>query len=131
MLRLYNLSELRNAPSPLLFSKSANSPDMEEKNGITMRKVSVVLTDLTVLNLNSNHVRDISPLANLTNLVELGLSSNSITTGVARLVTLTHAEEVRLTMNKDVPCGDIEVLVAALGENVVVRPEHCIRRRRP
>ena len=111
--------------------KSANSPDMEEKNGITMRKVSVVLTDLTVLNLNSNHVRDISPLANLTNLVELGLSSNSITTGVARLVTLTHAEEVRLTMNKDVPCGDIEVLVAALGENVVVRPEHCIRRRRP
>ena len=61
-------------------------------------------------------------LAALTELRILTVSHNSITTGVASLVTLTEATLIDFTANFGIPAAALDTLEAALGDAVVLRP---------
>ncbi|MCK5198694.1 MAG: hypothetical protein KAR21_10105 [Spirochaetales bacterium] len=63
-----------------------------------------------------------SPIAALTNLDSLHLSTNSITTGVASLITLTNARVTDFTGNSSIPTADLDTLETALGSGIVIRP---------
>ena len=82
------------------------------------------LTALEKLALYNNQISDVTPLAGLTNLISLRLENippgswgdqvNDITTGVAGLVTLTNAVEIKMGGNLNIPCPDLDTLTAAL-----------------
>jgi hypothetical protein len=52
----------------------------------------------------------------------LWLYSNNITTGVTSLVTLTNATSINFAVNPGIPSGDLDILEAALGPGIVIRP---------
>jgi Leucine-rich repeat (LRR) protein len=66
-------------------------------NNLSDIRPLVDLADLVELGLNHNNISDVSALSALTNLELLTLNNNTITTGVANLVTLTHAAVIQLT----------------------------------
>ncbi len=85
-----------------------------------------ILTNMNEMDLSSNDIGDVTPLANLINLNTLNLSSNDISTGVASLLTLRKATDIYLSLNDNIPCADLDALEAALGREVVSRPDSCI-----
>lgn len=71
---------------------------------------------------NIINIADVSPLASLTNIAYLNLGYNSITTGVASLVTLTNATAIHFHGNFGIPASDLDTLEAALGAGIISRP---------
>lgn len=84
------------------------------------------MTHLEHLGLGDNNIDDVTPLSSLTPLLSLDLANSAVTTGVASLVSLTNAQQIRLDGNPQIPCADLEALVDALGSDVVTPPTSCV-----
>lgn len=96
-----------------------------DNNSITDLSQFSTFTQLGYLSLSNNGISDVTQLATLTKLITLWLVDNNITTGVASLVTLTNATSINLSGNVNIPCADLDTLVATLGSSVTV-PASCI-----
>jgi len=84
------------------------------------------MVELVVLNLSVNEVWDVAPLAGLARLEQLMLEWNNVTHGVASLASLGEAARISFEYNDHMPCTDLDTLVGALGQAVVLPPGSCL-----
>lgn len=91
-------------------------------NNITV--IPALPADMMFLQLGSNQIADVGPLASLTALQELHLANNAIAGfGIGRvnsLVTLTQAYWITLGGNAGMSCNELIALRSALGRSVVI-----------
>lgn len=89
-------------------------------NNITV--IPALPADMMFLQLGSNQIADVGPLASLTALQELYLFDNAIGAAgqVGSLVTLTQAYWITLGGNAGMSCGELTTLRNALGSSVVI-----------
>ena len=92
-------------------------------NRITDISYLAGLARLRGLYLGWNTIVDPSPLRGLSALENLDLRANEIREGVDELTSLTKATYIDLRENPAVPSEDFDVLVNALGSDVVQRDE--------
>lgn len=81
------------------------------------------LTQLRFLDLGNNNISNITPLEELTQLGGLNLMNNFIT-DIGPLLNVVSLASVSLAGNDGIPCSQLELLAAKLGDNLTP-PDTC------
>ncbi|MCJ8274024.1 MAG: leucine-rich repeat domain-containing protein, partial [Psychrosphaera sp.] len=113
-----DLSPLASLSALTFVSLSANQFDN------AMLQALSDLSNLSVLYLRDNGISDLTALANLTHLTRLYLNNNQVES-VSALFNLSVASRIDLRGNNTVNCVELEALVGALGDGIVIAPASC------
>lgn len=82
-----------------------------------------LLSELRFLDLGNNNISNITPLEGLTELGGLNLMNNALT-DVSALLNIRTLASVNLIGNDGIPCAQLQLLEARLGENLN-QPANC------
>ena len=81
------------------------------------------LTELRFLDLGDNNISNITPLQELAKLSGLNLMNNFITE-IGPLLNIASLTSLSLLGNDEIPCSQLDDLIAKLGDNLTA-PENC------